>query len=584
MGILDMKFFHFIGIKKKPKAPWKKFYQKKHMNIIVPNKNIYEYFRDHAQKYLDNTAIEYFGTKISYKKFLEDIDNCSKSFKSLGVRKGDVVSIISANVPEALISFYALNKIGAVCNMLHPLLSENEIKDVLNKYSTAIVVALDITYSKLKNIIKDTSVYKTVIILAKDSMGFLMRAVYDITQGRKVEKPINDNNYIYWKDFVKLNNYEMEDKIYTGKDFPAAILQSGGSTGKPKGIVLSNGNFNSATIQAKIALPDLDSNDVILGIMPIFHGFGLEVSINDAFCVGAKVVLIPTFKASEFHKLLIKHKPSVLVGVPTLFEAMTNNSKMEGVKLNRLKYVIAGGDSFNKAKVNKINDFLHAHGAKTNFTQGFGMTEAVAAVSFDLKYASRPGSIGIPWPGTYVKIVKPETDEEVPYGTDGEICISGPTVMLGYYDDEKETNNALRIHKDGNIWLHSGDIGVMDKDGFITYKQRLKRMIISSGYNVYPSQIEEVLEKHPAVLDSSVIGVPHPYKVEVAKAYIVLKKGFRDNEKLRSELKELCEKNLAKYSIPKEWEFRKSLPKTIVGKVDFKKLQEENMRIRENEK
>ena len=554
------------------------------MNIIVPNKNIYEYFRDHAQKYLDNTAIEYFGTKISYKKFLEDIDNCSKSFKSLGVRKGDVVSIISANVPEALISFYALNKIGAVCNMLHPLLSENEIKDVLNKYSTAIVVALDITYSKLKNIIKDTSVYKTVIILAKDSMGFLMRAVYDITQGRKVEKPINDNNYIYWKDFVKLNNYEMEDKIYTGKDFPAAILQSGGSTGKPKGIVLSNGNFNSATIQAKIALPDLDSNDVILGIMPIFHGFGLEVSINDAFCVGAKVVLIPTFKASEFHKLLIKHKPSVLVGVPTLFEAMTNNSKMEGVKLNRLKYVIAGGDSFNKAKVNKINDFLHAHGAKTNFTQGFGMTEAVAAVSFDLKYASRPGSIGIPWPGTYVKIVKPETDEEVPYGTDGEICISGPTVMLGYYDDEKETNNALRIHKDGNIWLHSGDIGVMDKDGFITYKQRLKRMIISSGYNVYPSQIEEVLEKHPAVLDSSVIGVPHPYKVEVAKAYIVLKKGFRDNEKLRSELKELCEKNLAKYSIPKEWEFRKSLPKTIVGKVDFKKLQEENMRIRENEK
>ncbi|MBR3199519.1 MAG: AMP-binding protein [Bacilli bacterium] len=585
MGILDMNFFHFIGIKKKPKAPWKKFYQKKHMNIIVPNKNIYEYFYDHAQSYLDNTAIEYFGTKISYKKFLEDIDNASKCFKSLGVRKGDIVSIISANVPEALISFYALNKIGAICNMLHPLLSENEIKDILSKYSTAVVVALDITYSKLKNIISDTEVYKTIIISAKDSMGFLMRLGYDVTQGYKVEKPYNDNNYIFWKDFIKLSEgFEIKEKIVTGKDFPAAILQSGGSTGKPKGIVLSNGNFNSATIQAKIALADLDSDDVILGIMPIFHGFGLEVSINDAFCVGAKVVLIPTFKASEFHKLLIKYKPSVLVGVPTLFEAMTNNSKMEGVKLNRLKYVIAGGDSFNKAKVNKINDFLHSHGAKTNFTQGFGMTEAVAAVSFDLKYASRPGSVGIPWPGTYVKIVKPATDEEVPYGTDGEICISGPTVMLGYYNDEKETNDALHIHKDGNIWLHSGDIGVMDKDGFITYKQRLKRMIISSGYNVYPSQIEEVLEKHPAVLDSSVIGVPHPYKVEVAKAYIVLKKGFHDNEKLRSELKDLCEKNLAKYSIPKEWEFRKSLPKTIVGKVDFKKLQEENMRIRENEK
>ena len=580
-----MKFFHFIGIKRKPKAPWGKFYQKKHMNIIVPNENIYEYFNRHAQNYLDNTAIEYFGTKVSYRNFLDKIDVCYKAFRSQGVRKGDVVSIISANIPEALYCFYALNRIGAVCNMLHPLLSENEIKDILNKYSTALVVAMDITYSKLKNIIKDTDVYKTIIISAKDSMNFITKLGYEVTQGYKVEKPKKTENYIYFKDFIKLGeNYTVEKSDRTGKDFPAAILQSGGSTGTPKGIVLSNGNFNSATIQAKIALPDLDSNDVILGIMPIFHGFGLEVSINDAFCVGAKVVLVPTFKASEFDKLLTKYKPSVLVGVPTLFEAMTNNSRMKNVDLSNLKYVIAGGDSFNKNKVNMINDFLHSHGAKTNFTQGFGMTEAVAAVSFDLKYASRPGSIGIPWPGTYVKIVKPGTDEEVPYGTDGEICISGPTVMLGYYNDEKETNNALHIHKDGNIWLHSGDIGVMDKDGFITYKQRLKRMIISSGYNVYPSQIEEVLERHPAVLDSSVIGVPHPYKVEVAKAYIVLKKGYHDNDSLRKELLDLCEKNLAKYSIPKEWKFRKSLPKTIVGKVDFRKLQEENMRVRRDEK
>lgn len=585
MGILDMKFFHFIGIKRKPKAPWGKFYQKKHMNIIVPNMNIYEYFVKHAERYIDNDAIEYFGTKLTYREFLEVIDKCSRSYKSIGVRKGDVVSIISANVPEALISFYALNKIGAVCNMLHPMLSENEIKDILNKYSTVVLVMLDITYSKVKKIIKDTEVYKTIVLSAKDSMGFFTKIGYELTQGFKVEKPHKSENYIYWKEFIKLGeNYAVEKNVSTGKDFPAAILQSGGSTGTPKGIVLSNGNFNAATIQAKIALPDLNSDDVILGIMPIFHGFGLEVSINDAFCVGAKVVLIPTFKASEFDKLLTKYKPSVLVGVPTLFEAMTNNERMDNVKLNNLKYVIAGGDSFNKSKVIKINDFLHEHGAQTNFTQGFGMTEAVAAISFDLKYASHPGSVGIPWPGTYVKIVKPGTDQEVPYGADGEICISGPTVMLGYYNDEKETNDALRIHKDGNIWLHSGDIGVMDKDGFITYKQRLKRMIVSSGYNVYPSQIEEVLERHPAVLDSTVIGIPHPYKVEVAKAYIVLKKGYRESSSLKNELLELCAKNLSNYSIPKEWEFRKSLPKTIVGKVDFRKLQEENKRSRENEK
>jgi len=555
------------------------------MNIIVPNENIYEYFKRHAYGYINNTAIEYFGTKISYKNFLYEIDRCARAYKRIGIKKGDVVSIISANIPEALISFYALNKIGAVSNMLHPLLSENEILDNLKKYSTVVVMAIDVTYSKLKNILKDTDVYKTVIMSAKDSMGFFMKVGYEITQGFKVEKPKSSDNYLFWKDFIRLGDgYVNNYTSMTGKNFPATILQSGGSTGKPKGIVLSNGNINSSTIQAKIVLPDLDSNDVILGIMPIFHGFGLEVSINDAFCVGAKVVLIPAFKANEFDKLICKYKPSVLVGVPTLFEAMINNERMNNIRLDNLKYVIAGGDSFNKEKVDKINNFLHSHGAKTNFTQGFGMTEAVAAVSLDLKYASHPGSIGIPWPGTYIKIVKPNTDVEVPYGVDGEICISGPTVMLGYYNDEKETNDALRIHSDGNIWLHSGDIGVMDSDGFITYKQRLKRMIVSSGYNVYPSQIEEVLDKHPGVLASSVIGVPHPYKVEVAKAYIVLRKGYRESASLKKELLELCEKNLAKYSIPKEWEFRKSLPRTIVGKVDFRKLQEENKRIRENEK
>lgn len=586
MGILDMNFFSFIGLKKKPKAPWKKYYKKRHMNIEVPNISIYQYLKDNVEKYKNCIAIEYFDKKLTYTEFLKEIDKCANAFRSQGIRKGDVVTILSANIPEALISFYALNKIGAVANMLHPLLSENEIKEALNKYQTVMVVAMDVSYAKLNKIIKETEVYKTIIISASDSMGSIMKIGYQITQGRKVEKPKKSEMYTYWKDFIKhgenysYNKYEKETK----RDTPALILQSGGSTGSPKGIVLSNGNVNAATIQAKIALPDINQKDSILGIMPIFHGFGLQVSINDAFSYGAKVILIPKFNAGEFDKLIKKYKPTVLVGVPTLFEALTNNPRMENVSLNQVKYVITGGDSFNKTKVKKINEFLHDHGAKTNFTQGYGMTEALAAVSFDLKYNSHEGTIGIPWPGTYVQIVKPGTDEEVPYGEDGEICISGPTVMLGYYNNEKETNDALHIHKDGNVWLHSGDIGCMDKDGFITYKQRLKRMIVTSGYNVYPSQIEEVLEKHPAVLDSTVIGIPHPYKIEVAKAFIALKSGYKDTPALREELLELCKKNLAKYSIPAEFEFRKSLPKTLIGKVDFRKLQQENMEKRAEEK
>ncbi len=586
MGILDMKFFSFIGFKQKPKARWKKFYNKRHMVIDVPNQSLYEYLKERSLRYKNKDAIEYFGTKIKYDELFKKIDITAAAFQSQGIRKGDVVTILSANTPEALYCIYALNKIGAVANVIHPLSAENEIKEALQRYSTVCLVALDITYEKIKNILSETEVYKTIIISAKDSMNPFMKIGYEVTQGYKVEKPKSSESFVYWKDF-----YKHGEKYDTGKyeanvkkDTPAIILHSGGTSGKPKGIVLSNGNFVAATIQSKLALPDLDKKDIILAIMPIFHGFGLSVSITDAFACGAKVVLIPTFKASEFDKLLTKHKPTVIVGVPTLFEALTTNERMKDVSLSQLKYVIAGGDTLSKTRVQNINNFLHDHGAKTNLTQGFGMTEAVAAITFDLKSASRPGSVGIPWPGTYVQIVDVVTGDEVKPGEDGEICICGPTVMLGYYNNEKETNEALRIHKDGNVWLHSGDIGCMDEDGYVYYKQRLKRMIVTSGYNVYPSQIEEVLEQHPAVVDSSVIGIPHPYKVEVAKAYIALEKGYKDTPELREELIELCKKNLAAYSIPKEFEFRKSLPKTMLGKVDFRKLQQENIEKRAEEK
>ena len=575
MDFLDMRFLSFIGIKKTPPCPWRKYYNKKDMNITVHNENIYQFVKKKMENnnYQNKCAINYYGNKLSYQELFNSFDLCSNKFKMLGIKKFDIVTVISANIPEAVISFYALNKIGAVCNLLHPLLSENEIKDALNLYNTKYLIAMDIGLTKINKIINDTSVNKIIVVSPSSSMKNLKKIIYKIISYKNCYHGFLDDRYISWKDFLKLNlKYKNEINIVK-RDDPALILQSGGSTGNPKGIVLSNGNITAATISALRVCNDLNQNDSILGIMPIFHGFGLEVSINDAFSVGAEVILIPTFKSRKFHELLRKYKPSVLVGVPTLFEALTNNKNMDYIDLSNLKYVISGGDSLSQERVENINKFLHEHGSRTNMIQGYGLTEAVAAVSTDLKVGGRPGTIGIPWPGIYIKIFEPNSEEALPYNEDGEICICGPVVMLGYYNNEAETNQTLKFHRDGNIWLHTGDIGSMDEDGFITYKQRLKRMIVSSGYNVYPSQIEEVISKHEAVLAVSVVGIPHPYKIEVPKAYIVLKRGYHENEKLTQSIKDLCNKNLAKYAIPKEFEFTRSLPKTIIGKIDFNKLQ-----------
>lgn len=566
----------FDIIKKKENNRWEKYYTKEEWNINVPDVSIYNYMSNKANNYLDTIAFNYFGKTIKYKELLKQIDMCAMAFRSQGVRVGDVVTICMPNTPEGIICFYALNKIGAISNMIHPLSGEQEIKMYLNSTNSVMLVMIDVCYEKIKNIIKETNVYKTIVVSASDSMPFWLGLGYSFTQGLKVEKPRRSTEYIYYKDFLlKSYNYHGNYAVEMKKDDPAVILHSGGTTGNPKGIVLSNGNFNSLAAQSRIVFKRVEIGDRCLTIMPIFHGFGLGVSVHCPLSLGATCILVPQFDSRNFDKLLKKYKPNVLLGVPTLYEALikTNNTDLD---LSILKYVISGGDSLSNSLERRINVFLAECGSNEKINQGYGMTECLASVSLSYDKGSREGSIGIPFPGSYFKIVKPGTQEELPIDTDGEICISGPTVMLGYLDNEKETNEVLQIHKDGKVWLHTGDIGLIDKDGIIYYRQRLKRMIVTSGYNVYPSRIEEVIEEHEAVLKCSVVGIPHPYKLEVPKAYIVLKNGYSPTLSVKSSIKKHCEKNLAKYSIPYEFEFRKSLPKTLIGKVDINKLKEEN--------
>lgn len=563
------------------KTPWTKFYSKEERKIKVEDISIYEMLRKSNLVVSKNKALNYYGKTITYQELFHKINQAANAFKSQGIRQGDVVTICMPNTPEALIAFYAINKIGAIANMIHPLSGEQEIKEYLTSTHSVMLIMIDICYEKVKNIIKETDVYKTIVTSATDSMNFLLNFGYQIIQGYKVKKPKRSEEYVYWKDFIRKGlNYHDTKEVTVTKDTPAVILHSGGTTGSPKGIVLSNGNFNALSEQAKVMFKDLNAGEKVLAIMPIFHGFGLGVSINAPLVLGCEVILIPQFNAKKFDKLLEKYKPNILFGVPTLYEALIN-SKNDHLNLSNLKYIISGGDSLSASLERRINVYLANHHAKITVAQGYGMTESLAAVALAHGKANKSGSIGIPMPNNYIKIVKPGTQDEVSYGEDGEICISGPTVMLGYLDNEKETNEMLQIHKDGMIWLHTGDMGMMDEDGVIYYRQRIKRMIISSGYNVYPAHVEQVIEEHPAVMKCTVIGIPHPYKIEVPKAYIVLKNGYNPLT-VRKSIKEHCKKNLASYAIPYEFEYRKSLPKTLIGKVDFKKLQEENSEHRKS--
>ena len=457
-----------------------------------------------------------------------------------------------------------------------PLSAEEEIKHYLTANKSVMLVMIDMCYEKVKNVIHETDVYKTIVVSAKDSMPFLMGLGYTFTKGFKIKKPKASQEYIYWKDFIqKGKNYHGKYIFDTPKDHPAVILHSGGTTGTPKNIVLTNGNFNALSCQARIIFPLVKSGDSMLTILPLFHCFGLCVCVHGVMCLNGGVVLIPQFDAKKFDTLLSKYKPTLIAGVPTLFEAMMNNKRVQDMNLSYIKYLIVGGDCLTEAKNNEMNRFIRSHGVQNDVVQGYGMTETTGPTVAGVLGSGKPGAIGIPLPGNDMKIVSVETKEEVPYGEVGEICISGPVVMSGYLDNEKETNEMLELDEKGKIWVHTGDLGYVTEEGILYYVQRLKRMLIVSGYNVYPSHVENVLMEHPAILNCGVIGIPHPYKVQVPKAFIVLNSGYKADNDLKKDIKEYCEKNLAFYMIPKEFVFRESLPKTMIGKVNYRELEKE---------
>lgn len=563
--------------KTRNEEPWLAYYSEEDKSIKFTNKNIYEYMKDNVGEDLDYIALNYFNRRISYGEFFSKIDIASRSLRSLGVKPKDIVTICMPNTPEAVILFYAINKIGAIADMIHPLSAPNQIKNYLMESKSRILMLVDMDYEKMANLLPDTYVYKTIIVSPKESMPPLTTVGYEITRGWKIKKPkYRDSDYMTWKEFIlKGISYKKEFTSPMKCKDTAIILHSGGTTGVPKGIMISNASFNALAQQGGVNVQNVRPKDKIVTILPIFHGFGLGVCVHCPLCLKVETILVPEFDGKRFHNMMKTFKPNVLAGVPTLWSAMLENKKFDDVDLSNLKYVISGGDYLTVSMEEQMNKFLRTHGASISITKGYGMTESVAATAFTFDGTNEPGSIGIPMIGNSFCICKPDTCEELPIGEEGEICVYGPTIMQGYLNKPEETAKVLRKHKDGKTWLHSGDMGYISASGVVYFTQRLKRMIVSSGFNVYPNAIEEVIERHPDVAKCCVIGVPHPYKVRVAKAFVVLKDKDMDKEKVEKELRALCKENLAAYSLPREYEFRDELPKTLYSKVDYLKLEKE---------
>ena len=563
--------------KSKEKSPWLKYYEEEGIpvNMDYPDCSMVDMVLQSAEKWPDNTAYVYYGHKVTYKNFVKKIEKAARALKNYGVKEGDRVTICMPNTPEGITMVYAVNMVGAICNMVHPLSSEKELEYYVKVADSKYVLVIDAVFDKIYRLRDTAQLERIIVVRPSDGLGFLKKKLYNTLHVKKVRLPSNDNRVVLWEDFIA-NSYFYQGNYHEerGGEDPAVIMYSGGTTGAPKAVLLSNLNINAESLCDATMIRQVTPGATVLSILPLFHCFGLGVCIHTPLCKGMGCILIPAFSHKQFAEIIKKNAPNFIVGVPTLFEALVN-TKLKKEDLKSVTAVICGGDALNQTLRNKVNDFLMAHGSSAKIRVGYGLTEGSGAVCLSPENTFADGIIGVPFPDTDFKIIQNDTFKELPVGKEGEICISGPLVMMGYLNNDAETAQTIRVHDDGKVWLHTGDIGYLGEDGLIYFAQRLKRIIISSGYNIYPTHLESIINSHEAVLTSTVIGIDHHYKGQVPKAFIVLKPGYKAGKKLEREIRELLERNVPIYALPVAYEFRDKLPQTKIGKVAFRELEKE---------
>lgn len=546
------------------KMPWLSQYGDMRKNLEYCQGSIYDMLNEAIQKYPNYTAMEYFNTTYTFSDIGKKIGVVAKALKKLGIVENESVTVCMPNIPEAIFLIYAINKIGAICNVIHPLNSTEEIENALATTTSSTLFVTDASYSR----VKDIKVENLVVCEISNSMNIVLKTAYNIKSRKNLKY---NSNAIRWSDF--LNGVKgSEPAVKRDKNDPAVIIYSGGTTGKSKAIALSNLCFNALATQCYEVCPEARAGNSILSALPIFHGFGLCVSVHVPLTLGLKCIIIPKIDVKKLNETIRKKKPNLLPAIPTMLKAMTNNP-FEGPKsLESVKVILSGGDYLSNDVRDTVLDYFKKCGSDAHIQIGYGLSEATAFFTATKSDSTETDNLGIPNPDTLVKVCNPETNEELPDGEIGEICVNGPTVMLGYINEKEETDNVIRTHEDGIQWLHTGDLGYFE-NGVLHFTSRLKRMIISNGYNIYPTELENVINKCKYVASSVVVGIKDKIRQEAPKAVIVLKNGVQRTAEVEKEIKEFCKKNIAKNAQPSEFEYTDTLPTTKIGKINYRKFE-----------
>ena len=556
--------------------PWLKYYDQKFIDQTVPDCSAFEYVCHQNKNHLPETAIDYYGRRITYADLIVNVKKTAAAFRAIGMKKGDIATVVSVMTPEVIYAFYAADMIGATLNLVDPRYSAEGIREYIEEVDSHLLICLNVAYERCHQAAKHTHVERVLVISPADSLPLHLAVGYKLTNPNKNRYK---SNVLHWKDFIAAGQNQSTNAEPYDPQHACVVVHTGGTTGSPKGVMLTDKDFNSIAQQFGAYEKLFRRGQKLMNIMPPFIAYGYACGVHLPLVLGLTVVIIPNLDPAKLGLLIWKHKPEHLFGVPAHYQQMAASPLLKNKDLSFIRNYAAGGDAITVGAEQTVDAFLKEHGAEFPLAKGYGMTEVSSAATAAAGTVNKVGSVGIPLVNTVVSVFEPGTENELPIGERGEICISGPAVMKGYYNKPDETAILLHHHADGKLWAHTGDIGYMDEDGFVFLDSRIKRLIIRhDGFKVFPSMIENVISRHPAVQQCSVVGCTDRDHVQgrLPFVYVVLEpEADKKKRQIQRELRQLCREELPEYVQPVGYKFISEMPFTPIGKVDYRKLEEE---------